>query len=111
MFDGWFTLTARCRACGFSFERDEREDYWLGALLLNFIVTEVIIAALLLVVLVATWPDPPWTPLIWVGAIQMIVAPIVFYPFSKALWLAGDLLFRPPTAADFATRADGDDET
>jgi uncharacterized protein (DUF983 family) len=88
MFDGWFSLRARCGECGFAFERDE-EDYWLGAFLLKFIVTEVIFAVLLVAVLVATWPDPP---------------------FSKALWLAGDLIFRPPTAADFATRA-GEDET
>ena len=39
----------------------------------------------------------------------MIGTPIVFYPFAKALWLAGDLVFRPPTAADFEPgRADDD---
>lgn len=31
MFVGWFTLAPRCASCGLSFERDEREDYWLGA--------------------------------------------------------------------------------
>jgi hypothetical protein len=40
----------------------------------------------------------------------MIVTPIVFYPFSKALWLADDLSFRPPTAADFATHAEEREE-
>ena len=110
MFAGWFTLRDRCGECGFSFERGEEEDYWLGAFLLNFIVTEVIFAGLLLAVLVATWPTPPWSWLIWIGAGQMIVAPIVLYPFSKAVWLAGDLIFRPPTAQDFATRARDDQE-
>jgi hypothetical protein len=33
----------------------------------------------------------------------MIIAPIAPYPPAKALWLAVDLVFRPPTAADFAT--------
>jgi uncharacterized protein (DUF983 family) len=106
MFDGWFSLRSRCAACGFSFERDEEDDYWLGAYLLNFIATEVVFAGLLLAVLVATWPSPPWSWLIWMGAVQMIMTPIVFYPFSKALWLAGDLVFRPPIAADFAVRGD-----
>jgi uncharacterized protein (DUF983 family) len=106
MFDGWFSIRARCGECGFAFERDEEEDYWLGAFLVNFIVTEVLFAMLLVAVLFATWPNPPWWPLIYVGAAQMIVAPIVLYPFSKALWLAGDLIFRPPTAADFAARAE-----
>ena len=32
----------------------------------------------------------------------MIVTPIAPYPSAKALWLAVDLVFRPPTAADFA---------
>ena len=97
----WFALEVRCAACAFSYERDEREDYWLGAYLLNFIVTEVLFAGLVLVVVMATWPDPAWSLLLWLGATQMMLTPIVFYPFSKALWLAGDLLFRPPVAADF----------
>ena len=105
----WFALAPRCAACAFSFERDEREDYWLGAYLLNFIATEVLFAGLVLLVLVATWPDPAWSLLIWLGAAQMIVTPIVLYPFSKALWLGGDLLFRPPVAADFEPH-DGEGE-
>ena len=34
------------------------------------------------------------------------MTPIAFYPFSKALWLAADLIFRPPNTADFE-RDDG----
>src|SRR5262249_33615589 len=105
MFDRWFSLRARCGDCGFAFERDEESDYGPGAFLLTFMVTEVVSAVLLVAVLVATGPTPPWTPLIWIGAVQMVVVPIFFYPYSKALWLAGDLIFRPPTAADFATRS------
>jgi len=104
----WFALETRCAACAFSFERDEREDYWLGAYLLNFIVTEMVFALLVLGVLLATWPEPAWSLLMWLGAVQMIVTPIVFYPFSKALWLAADLLFRPSNAADFEAHGDDD---
>jgi len=32
----------------------------------------------------------------------MILTPIVFYPFAKALWLTADLVFRPPGPDDFA---------
>ena len=101
MFRTWFALHRRCPACGLSFERDEREDYWLGAYLLNFMVTEVLFAVLVLVVVVSTWPESAWSLLTWLGAAQMIVTPIVFYPFSKALWLAGDLVFRPAGPSDF----------
>ena len=104
----WFALAPRCAACAFSFERDEREDYWLGAYLLNFMVTEVVFALLVLAVLLATWPEPAWSRLMWLGAAQMIVTPIFFYPFSKALWLAGDLMFRPANAADFEPHTDED---
>lgn len=109
LFRSWFTLAPRCPVCDFAFERDEREDYWLGAFLLNFLVTEVLFAVLGAAVLIATWDHPAWTLLIWLGVIQMIVTPIFFYPFSKALWLATDLMFRPPTAVDFEARADDAD--
>ena len=91
----WFALHEACAVCGLLFERDEQEDYWLGAYLLNFIVTEVVFALMLAVVLVATWPNPPWTRVIVMGVVQMCLTPILFYPFAKAVWLAVDLVFRP----------------
>jgi hypothetical protein len=51
--------------------------------------------------LLATWPDPPWTLIITAAVAQTVLTPIVFYPFSKALWLAIDLMFRPAKASDF----------
>ena len=99
----WFSIRDACPACGLRFERDEENDYWLGAFTLNFIVTEVIFAAWLLVVLALTWADPPWRAILWGGVVQMIATPILLYPFSKALWLAIDLIFRPPTPADFVS--------
>ena len=72
----WRGLARRCPLCG----RGPMFDGWY------FVATEVIFAALMLGVLVATWPNPPWSSLFWIGAVQMIVAPIVLYPFSKALW-------------------------
>jgi len=97
----WFSLHEACAVCGLRFERDEQDDYWLGAFTLNFITTEVVFAAWLTLVLVATWPAPPWTAITWIGVIQMCVTPILFYPFSKAVWLAVDLLVRPARSEDF----------
>ena len=102
----WFRIRERCRACGLRFERGEEDEYWLGAYTLNFIATEVVFGAALLVVLVLTWPAPPWSAILWGGAAQMVLTPIAFYPFSKALWLAIDLTFRPPTPHDFAGSSD-----
>lgn len=97
----WFALREACAACGLRFERDEQEEYWLGAYTLNFIATELLFALLLTIALVATWPNPPWTAIIWIGVIQMCLTPILFYPFAKAAWLAIDLIFRPVGVDDF----------
>jgi len=104
MLRSWFKLQERCAGCGLSFERDEREEYWLGAFVLNFIVTEGGFAALLGTLIYATWPDPPWVSIVAAGAVQTILTPIAFYPFSKSLWLAVDLLFRPAKASDYEPR-------
>ena len=97
----WFSLREACAECGLRFERDEQEDYWLGAYTLNFVATEIVFALFLAVMLVTTWPNPPWRAVIWVGVIQMCLTPILFYPFAKALWLAIDLIFRPVGPDDF----------
>jgi uncharacterized protein (DUF983 family) len=100
----WFAAHERCAACGLRFERgrDESQDYWLGAYTLNFIVTEVVFGIALLIALVLTWPDPPWCWLLYGGAVLMVLTPIAFYPASKCLWLAVDLVFRRPEPDDFA---------
>jgi hypothetical protein len=41
------------------------------------------------------WPSPPWTALQVGGVILMLIAPFAFFPFSKTLFLAFDLVFRP----------------
>jgi len=44
----WFRIRERCPACGLRYERDEENEYWLGAYTLNFIRHEVLFAAGLL---------------------------------------------------------------
>jgi hypothetical protein len=90
-------MRERCPVCGIRVARGE-EGYQVGA---NMIAAELIFAAIFLAVLVYTWPDPPWSPLLYGGIALMVVLPAVFYPFSKTLFLAFDLVFRPPTAVDF----------
>ena len=104
----WFTIRPRCPSCSLRFERgqDDEHDHWLGAYTLNFIVTEAIFGVALLVALLLTWPEPPWRTILYGGAALMIVTPIVFYPFSKTIWLAIDLSFRPPERDDFAATDD-----
>jgi hypothetical protein len=93
-------MRERCPVCGIRLARGE-EGYQVGAYMFNMIAAELIFAAIFLGILVYTWPNPPWTPLLYGGIALMIVLPALFYPFSKTLFLAFDLVFRPPTATDF----------
>jgi hypothetical protein len=67
----------------------------------NIVAAELIFAAIFLAIVVLTWPTPPWDLLLYGGILLMLVVPAVFYPFSKTLFLAFDLTFRPPMPEDF----------
>jgi hypothetical protein len=89
-----------CTKCGIRFERGER-GYWLGAYLANCVAVMVVFTAWWTGVLTATWPDIPWAFLNVTTFAWMLGTPFVFYPFSKTLFLALDLVVRPPEAEDF----------
>ncbi len=99
LFTSWFRIRERCRRCGMPLERkaEHDDDYFLGAMMFNLVAAELIFVAGMLTWLLVTWPDVPWDLLQYVGIVFMIIAPILFYPLSKTIWLAFDLLFRPLT--------------
>ena len=70
-----------------------------------FIASELAFAVAFVGLIVLTWPSPPWKLLEFGGIAMMIVAPFAFFPFSKALFLAFDLLFRPMAEEDLAPPA------
>jgi uncharacterized protein (DUF983 family) len=94
IFAGYFKLADCCPGCGYSFEREE--GYWVGAMIVNFAAAELAFAAVLGAGIALTWPEVPWTLLMVVGVTTMVAVPIVFYPYSKSLWVAGDYLLNPP---------------
>jgi uncharacterized protein (DUF983 family) len=94
LFTSWFRMRHECPNCGLLLERGE-EGYQVGSYMFNIIASELIFAAVFLGVLALTWPSPPWTLLQIGGAILAGVAPFLFFPFSKTLFLAFDLVFRP----------------
>ena len=96
----WIYTRPACPRCRLRLDRGE-PDYFLGAIVFNMAFAEGLFAAALLAVLLWTWPNPPWDALYYGGIAGLIVAPIVFYPYSKLLWLSVDLLFRPLRAEDF----------
>jgi uncharacterized protein (DUF983 family) len=96
IFRSWFRLRPYCPSCGLSLERGE-QGYQVGSYMFNIVISELIFVLLFLGVVVLTWPSPPWRLLQYGGIALMVLAPIIFFPFSKTLFLAFDLLFRPAT--------------
>ncbi len=101
VFLRWYRICPVCPACGISFARGER-GYWLGAYFINLMAVEALFAGLFGIALWWTWPDPPWEAIEWGLAAAMVLFPFLLYPWSHTLFLAFDLLMRPPTEEDFA---------
>jgi uncharacterized protein (DUF983 family) len=102
----WLGMRESCPRCRLRLDRRE-SDYFLGAIVFNMAFAEGLFALGLVAVLLWTWPRPPWDAVYYGGIAGMIVAPILFYPFSKLCWLAFDLTFRPPRDEDFEGAASG----
>jgi uncharacterized protein (DUF983 family) len=100
MFYMWVKSFEECASCGFRYNRGE-PDYYIGAYTINLIVAELIVVAAMLIVMFTTWPNVPWEEMPWGLAVFAIVGPLFTYPFSKSLWLAIDLRFRPAEPKDF----------
>ncbi|MDQ6770358.1 MAG: DUF983 domain-containing protein [Gemmatimonadota bacterium] len=96
-------MKERCPNCGILLERGE-SDYFIGAYTLNLVAVEILLALVFLVVVVMTWPNPPWMALQYGGVVLSILGAVLCYPFAKTTWLAVDLIFRPPHREDFITR-------
>lgn len=94
----WMRLVPRCPTCDLAFDRGEHEDYWLGAYAINWVAGEGIALVVALAVLVVTWPRSSIA--LWVGVVAAVVAPFAFFPFSRTLWLAFDLIFRSTEPGD-----------
>ena len=95
----WFHLKERCPRCGLHLHREE-DDYFLGAYMVALMFVEALFAFGFLLVLIVTWPDPPWDAIQYAGSAVLILGVLTAYPFAKTLWLAIDLVFRPVSAKE-----------
>jgi hypothetical protein len=92
-------MRATCPSCQLRLDRGEG-DYFLGGYTLNFLASELLIVLGAAAGIALSWPDVPWRLLTWSLVGLLLVAPVIFYPFAKTLWLATDLIFRPLTLGD-----------
>lgn len=100
IFVTWIRMLPTCPVCGLNLERGER-GYWLGAYFFSLVAVEITFTVWIVGAIIATWPAPPWHAIHLATIALMIVVPVAFFPFSKTLFLAFDLLLRPPTPDDF----------
>jgi uncharacterized protein (DUF983 family) len=101
LFTRWFRMKERCPGCGYRFEREE--GFFLGAYVINLGITEgllILFAIVPAIVLFAANPDMSARPLIISGLVAAVLGPLAFYPFSKTLWTAIELIFRPKDATE-----------
>lgn len=105
LFTGWFTMVDRCPGCGHRFEREE--GFFLGAYVINLAVAQTLVILLAVVpciVLLARDPDTGVMPFLVGGVLGAVLGPVVFYPYSKTVWTAFDLMLRPAHASEPSDR-------
>ncbi len=101
LFTRWFRMEERCPRCGYRFEREE--GFFLGAYVINLAIAQglvVLLAIVPLIVRLATDPDAAIWPFIFGGLVGTVVGPMIFYPWSKTIWTAFDLMLRPASAPE-----------
>jgi uncharacterized protein (DUF983 family) len=88
-----FKLRDRCPRCDLRLEREAGS--FTGSMTFNLVFSEIVWVLCFVGILVGTWPNPPWQLLQWGSVALMLLFPVLFFPFSKTLWLALDLGIRP----------------
>ena len=91
LFRRYLTMVPDCPSCGLHFEREP--GYFAGAPAINIMAIGALFAVVFVALLIATIPDVPVVPLLTVLVPIMFLVPIVFYPFSKTIWVAVDRAF------------------
>ncbi len=93
VFRWWLRMSPQCPNCGLTFERIE--GHWVGAVGLNTIVSFASLIIILIVGVLATFPDIAVLPLTAFSVGAAIVVPLVFDPISRTLWTGIDIAMRP----------------
>ncbi len=100
IFASWFRLEQHCPGCRLRLEREN--DFFLGGYVINLAVTEGLLALALMVYVLRITADPGTSlvPVLVVGGLISVVLPVLFFPFSRTIWMAIDLAMRPVPMSD-----------
>lgn len=98
-------MAERCPTCGFRL--DQGDGAFLGAMALNYGVAGVLFIAILIIWVAATAPNVPVLPLLLVSLAVTATAILFFFPFSKTLWAAIDVILHRMDKGDRALHDTG----
>jgi uncharacterized protein (DUF983 family) len=93
LFRHWITMADECPRCGLHFHRTPGQ--WMGSWFLNLCVGQTAIVLVLVVGVALTYPTPPMLVVGGLGLLAAVAVPLAFFPFSRTLWTAMDLLMAP----------------
>ena len=79
-----------CPGCSYHFEREE--GFFLGALVVNVVVTEFALILAMAIGFGVTLPNPPVVKLAVITGALGLFLPVIAYPFTKTTWTAVDLM-------------------
>ena len=91
MFHGLFRMQPECPTCGLKFEREP--GYFLGAIYINYAAT--VMCMLVGFFILDYFANLSLTYQIVVWSSFGVIFPMLFYRYSKSLWLCLDYLFSP----------------
>jgi uncharacterized protein (DUF983 family) len=96
VFRGVFKMYEQCAVCHFVYDRGE-EGYFSGAMALNLVISELIVAAAVVPVAIMAGINPsiPVWPILLIGIPATVILPFIFYRHSRTLWMAMDHLWHP----------------
>lgn len=86
-----FRMAESCPACGFRFEREP--GFWVGAMIVNTILSFGTLLVVFVGGWVLFWPDVPWAGLMAATVAVAVVVPIAGYPLTKSLWSAIEMSY------------------
>ena len=89
-------MNDRCPTCGYRFEREE--GFFLGAYVMNLVIAQglvMLLAVVPTILLLNADADAGLRPVVVGGFAGAVLAPLFFYPWSKTLWVAIELIMRP----------------
>jgi uncharacterized protein (DUF983 family) len=104
LFRKGFTMFEKCPVCGWRFEREE--GYWTGAVAVNLVVTELLIAFIVVPVAIAfAFANVSLAVLLIVGLPLPILLPFLFFRHAKSLWMSIDFIVHPAEPEEYRREA------